>query len=244
MDPNNTRRAREASKQGYMWKENDFGLMRKEWRKRFFILEGPTTNGAPASLRFYDREPVFSGPTASFPRATIPLQGSVVSDTKHPRLDRFAFRLNLVPRTGQKAHKLILAANSLAEVWEWMAAFKACGVSVTFQGVGMKESEIAEKGGALTDRDSRPPTRVSLAVGSTRLELKRVPLSPRGLPVRASASFLSATYLDGISLVYRASASRELIVPAHRASATRKRIAPAHHASALSPHITPVHRNS
>ena len=139
------------SKQGSLWKEADYGIVRKEWRKRYFLLEA-AAGGRPAMLCHYDREPM--NQSGSFPRAAILLTGASVSNTKHPRPGRHAFRVNVVPRAGQKAHKLILAANSEAEVWEWLNAFKACGVSIVYQDSAVRAS-ASYRPAAGSDR---PPT--------------------------------------------------------------------------------------
>ena len=102
---------RQPIKSGYLFKENDHGLVRREWRRRFFIL----TRGARCgTLIYYDKEPIMQGnSTLSFPRATLDLAGASVSDTKNPRPGRHAFRLNVVTGGTQKIHKLILAGKVL-----------------------------------------------------------------------------------------------------------------------------------
>ena len=126
---------RRPIKAGYLWKENDFGLVRKEWRRRFFILES-------GMLRFYDEEPKI-GRAMAPPRGVIPLEGANAGDTKHARTGKLAFRLNVVPRPEQKAHKLIMAADTLEEVWVWMDAFKQAGVTISFQAAGMASPRTA-----------------------------------------------------------------------------------------------------
>ena len=129
---------RQPIKSGYLFKENDHGLVRREWRRRFFIL----TRGARCgTLIYYDKEPIMQGnSTLSFPRATLDLAGASVSDTKNPRPGRHAFRLNVVTGGTQKIHKLILAGKDLEDVQDWMDAFRTVGVTVTFEARGMVET--------------------------------------------------------------------------------------------------------
>ena len=97
------------SKSGWLWKEGESGL---RWKRRFFELGG-------TNLMYYEDD------TKATKRGTTSLVTAKIRNTKGARPGKFAFRIDL--GADHKPHKLVLAADTLMETEEWVAALEACG---------------------------------------------------------------------------------------------------------------------
>ena len=102
------------SKSGWLWKEGESGL---RWKRRFFELGG-------TNLMYYEDD------TKATKRGTTSLVTAKIRNTKGARPGKFAFRIDL--GADHKPHKLVLAADTLMETEEWVAALEALGIESSF----------------------------------------------------------------------------------------------------------------
>ena len=198
-------------KVGTLYKENDYGLMRKEWRKRFFILE-------TSLLRMFEQEPSEAAAkgAVALPKMVATTENASVSDTRHPRPNKFAFRINLLPAaSSNNTSKLILAAETLPDLWEWMRAFQQAGMTITFQGVGLPVDRNAAVTGSMSTPRGTPMA-------------ARLPGSAR-LPACFEAAPASASWSAGANPVKSSTRGKPAGLPAPRSAAAIARAAGSRH---------------
>ena len=143
------------SKSGWLWKEGESGL---RWKRRFFELGG-------TNLMYYEDD------TKATKRGTTSLVTSKIRNTKGARPGKFAFRIDL--GADHKPHKLVLAADTLMETEEWVAALEALGIESSFNPMPLAQqtnAPAASRGAACwrAPPASCPPTRSSTCLAPRR----------------------------------------------------------------------------